>query len=118
MEPVYVVRGSHAFIDVWDLYLEDDFKTKHQRDNLHDKYVIAILPVDTKEVEVGHLPKEISRVCCLFIYHGGSIISIVKSQGCKMLFINYSASIIYALPKINSSAQGLLQLEQKKYVML
>ena len=41
-----VVRGYHAYKDVWDPFLEDDFKTKHQRRNPHDKYAVAVLPVD------------------------------------------------------------------------
>ncbi len=34
----------------------DDFSTKHQRNSPHDKYAIAVLPVDVKVAKiVGHL---------------------------------------------------------------
>ena len=76
-----VVRGHHAYKDVWDPFLEDDFKTKHQRCNPHDKYAIADLPVDTKyETVVGHLPKEISEEFCLFIHNGGSITGVEEEE--------------------------------------
>ena len=41
-----VVRDYHAYKDVWDPFLEDEFTTRHQRHNPHDKYMIAVLPVD------------------------------------------------------------------------
>ncbi len=33
---------------VWDLYLGNGFTTKHQKNNPHYKYAIAVLPLDTK----------------------------------------------------------------------
>ena len=67
-------------------YLEDDFTTKHQARNPHDKYAVAVLPVDTKtKAVVGHLPREISKECCLFIHHGGSITGTVKGRRRKTL---------------------------------
>ena len=70
-----VVRGYHIYKDVWDPYLEDEFTTKHQRFNHHDQYAIAVVLVDMKDkMVVGHLPREISKECCLFILHRGSII--------------------------------------------
>ena len=59
--------------------LEDDFKTKHQRRNPH-KYAVAVLQMDTKEeMVVGHLRKELSKECCLFIHQGGFITGVVKA---------------------------------------
>ena len=41
---------------------------------------VAVLPMDTKdEMVVGHLRKEISKECCLFIHHGGFITGVVKA---------------------------------------
>ena len=76
-----VVRGYHVYKDVWDPYPEEDFVTKHQRRNPHDKYAVAVMPVDAKsETIVGHLPREISKECCLFMYHGGTIMGVVKGR--------------------------------------
>ena len=53
---VCVVRGYHVYKDVWDPYLGDGFTTKHERNNPHDKYAVAVLPVDAKSKRtVGHL---------------------------------------------------------------
>ncbi len=69
-----IVRGYHVYKAIWDLYLGDDFTTKHQKNNPHDKYAIAVLLVDAKVAEiVGHLPMEISKECCLFVLHRGTI---------------------------------------------
>ena len=42
-ELLCVVRGYHAYKDVWDSVLEDQFKTKHQKQNSHDKYTMAVV---------------------------------------------------------------------------
>lgn len=76
-----VVRGYHAYMNVWDPYLGDTFTTKHERGNPHDKYAVAVLPVDSKTKPiVGHLPREISKECCLFILHGGLITEEVNGK--------------------------------------
>ena len=35
---------------------------------------------ETKGKVTGHLHKEISKICCLFIHHGGTIVGIVKDK--------------------------------------
>ena len=47
-----VVRGYHVYSDMWNLYLEDEFMTKHQRCNPHDKYAIAILRTNVYEDKI------------------------------------------------------------------
>ena len=35
---------------------------------MHDKHAVAVLPVDAKSKKiVGHLPREITKECCLFV---------------------------------------------------
>ena len=83
-----VIRGYHVYKDVWDPYPGDSFTTKHEQNNQHDKYTVAVLPVDAKSKgPVGHLPKEISKECCLFIPYGGTftISGDVKDRICKTL---------------------------------
>ena len=56
-----VVRGYHVYQSVWEPYLGDEFATKHEKTNPHDKYAMAVLSVDAKVAKtVGHLPREIS----------------------------------------------------------
>ena len=71
---------------MWDPHLGEGFTTKHEQNNPHDKYAVAVLPVDAKSKRtVGHLPREISKECCLFILHGGTIPGVVKDRRRKTL---------------------------------
>lgn len=64
-----VAHGYHIYKGVWQPYLWDEFTTKHQKNNPHDKYAIAVVPVDAKSKSiVGHLPKEIDIQGVLPIY--------------------------------------------------
>ena len=68
------VRGYHVYKDVWDPFVDDTFITKHERDNTHDKYAVAVIAYDMKtRTVVGHLTKDISKISCLFILRGGTI---------------------------------------------
>ena len=49
-----IVRRYHAYKDVWDPVLEHQFRTKHQKHNSHDKYAMAVVPVDASASRVGH----------------------------------------------------------------
>ena len=86
--------------------------TKHQRRNPHDKYAIAVLPVDTKnEMVVGHLPREISKECCLFIHYGGSITTIVKGRRRKTMETCSGMEIPYELAFRHSKKKVLDKLK-------
>ena len=80
---MYVVRGYHAYKDIWDPVLEDQFGTKHHKHNSHDNstYAVAVVLLYTKvEMVVEHLPREIAKECGLFTYHGSSITGIVEGK--------------------------------------
>ena len=54
------VRGYHAYMNIWNPKLGDnDVEVKHEVNNEHDKFVIAIF--HSKRI-VGHAPKNFSRV--------------------------------------------------------
>ena len=42
------VRGYHVYESLWEPFLGDEFLAKHEKSNPHDKYAIAVLPVDDK----------------------------------------------------------------------
>ena len=68
------VRGYHVYKEIWDPFIDDTFGTKHERGNSHDRYAMAVIPDDMKRKRVvGHLPREISKICCLFVLRGGII---------------------------------------------
>ena len=63
------VRGYYVYKDVWDPFVDDTFITKHERGNSHNKYAIAVIADDMKRKRVvGHLPREISKVFCFFLF--------------------------------------------------
>ena len=69
-----VIRGYHVYKRHWDPQEEDEFTVKHEPNNEHDRYAMAVLVVSNgSERVVGHLPREISRICCHFTLHGGII---------------------------------------------
>ena len=53
---VCVICGYHVYKDVWDSYLGDCFTTKYERNNPHNKYAVAVLPVCYKYA-VAVLPR-------------------------------------------------------------
>ena len=77
-----VVCCYHVYKELWEPLLNDELTTKHQRNNLHDKYAVAVLKADAEIV--GHLPRELSKVCCLFFLHGGTITGVVKGRRRKI----------------------------------
>ena len=75
------VRGYHVYQFSWEPSVGDHFTTAHERNNYHDKYTVAVFPVDCKESDIaGHLPREISKVCCLFLLRGGVISGVVAGR--------------------------------------
>ena len=61
--------------EIWDSFIDDTFTTKHERGNAHDRYAMAVIPDDMKRKRmVGHLPREISKICYLFVLRGGAIV--------------------------------------------
>ena len=87
---VCVVRGYHIYKDMGDPYLDDGFTTKHERNNSHDKYTMAVLPVDAKSKRtVGHLPREIFKECCLVLF-GANSCKIIRNARHHSPFYTYT----------------------------
>ena len=64
------VRGFHVYGTFWSPHVGDLLATARETINLYDRHAIAVL---SGPVIVGHLPKEISKVCHHFIKRGGVI---------------------------------------------
>ena len=65
-----VVRGHHIYKSVWTPYNGEVLTVEPETGNEHDQYAVAILNNDNV---VGHVPREMSRICYYFIRSGGSI---------------------------------------------
>ena len=60
------VGGFHHYRKYWTPEPEQDLHWCHEKGNVFDRYAIKICEIG-KDVAVGHLPKEISRVTKFFI---------------------------------------------------
>ena len=67
------VRGYHVYQGVWEPRRGDLFVSLHESENRHDRYAMAVYHSDVPGIVVGHLPKEISKMCYYFIRHDGKI---------------------------------------------
>ena len=63
------VRGHHIYKEVWSLRVGEELPVHCESDNDHDPFALAVLKDDTI---IGHVPWEISRVCCFFLQKSGS----------------------------------------------
>ena len=64
------VRGYHVYQDVWDAAIGEILTCEREPSNSQVRYAVAV----KKEGSiVGHLPKNVSRVCSLFLRRGGTI---------------------------------------------
>ncbi len=65
-----MVRGYHAYKDVWQASSGDILQCGREVSNRHDPYAVA---VKKSGVIVGHVPRRISTICSLFLRRGGLI---------------------------------------------
>jgi hypothetical protein len=67
------VRGYHVYKDVWFPELAETFHCQQDTNNKHDRYAVSVFVSADALETVGHLPREISKVCFYFLQHDGSI---------------------------------------------
>ncbi len=108
------VRGFHAYKEVWDPSVGDRLRCDRELGNSKDRYSVTVL--DGENI-VGHLPKQISRLCSLFLRQDGLIECVVTSrrryssdlpQGgleipCKLMFTAGSSRIVRKMKKLINS---------------
>ncbi len=76
MEIVSCIRGYHVFKSVWTHpIIGENLICKRESWNAHDRYAVGTYKRDENNLEtlVGHIPKNISLLCSLFLRRGGSI---------------------------------------------
>ena len=64
------VRGHHVYKDVWNPVLQEELPTQQEQGNPEDRYAISVMKAG---IIVGHVPKEISKICWKFIDREGTI---------------------------------------------
>ena len=58
------IRGYHVFKSIWNPTTREELNCERERTNTEDLYAVAVIRRNTV---VGHVPKEISDACALFI---------------------------------------------------
>ena len=56
--------------NVWSPTINEELECRREPSNATDRYAVSVMNGGTI---VGHLPKNISRVCSLFLRRGGSL---------------------------------------------
>lgn len=68
------VRGFHVYKDVWSPILLEVLQTRQEPGNLEDEHAVAIIKESSSvEIIVGHVPRDISRICWYFLQNDGEI---------------------------------------------
>ena len=92
------IRGFHVYQSIWTPVLNEQLRPFQEHGNEEDMFAVA-----AGDVKVGHVPREIARICWYFLEHDGEIVCTVTgtrrrsplAQGgleipCKLKFIDMS----------------------------
>ncbi len=63
------VRGHHVYKDIWSPNFGEELTCRREEGNVKDSYAVAVFKISSI---VGHLPRNISAACSLFLNRGGS----------------------------------------------
>ena len=63
------VRGHHVYKASRSPYIGEELSVQCEVNNIHDDFAVAVLKNSNT---VGHVPREISRVCWYFLHKSGS----------------------------------------------
>ncbi len=64
------IRGYHIYLKSWKPKLSEILEVKIEKNNLYDKYALAVLSGD---LVIGHIPREISQLVWWFLESGGTL---------------------------------------------
>ena len=71
------VRGHHVYKAAWSPYIGEELPVQREVNNIHDDFAVAVLKNGNT---VGHVPREISRVCWYFLHKSGSEMTVASSM--------------------------------------
>ena len=71
------IRGYHIYKDTWTPTIGEELNCEVEPNNKFDKYAVC---VKNDSHIVGHMPREISRICTFFLKRGGRIIARITGQ--------------------------------------
>ena len=131
MEFNSVIRSHHIYKEIWNPFLGEELQCKMEHGNVHDIYAVA---VTRNDIVVGHLPRNISTPCHLFLRKGGTISCVINGarrysadlvQGglevpCRLIFqgsprdVDKMKKMLQDAPKGQLKQPEIEQEEQKK----
>ena len=92
------IRGFHVYKSIWTPILNEQLRPFQEHGNAEDLFAVAVCT--SGDLKVGHVPREIARICWYFLEHDGEIVCTVTgtrrrsplAQGgleipCKLKFI-------------------------------
>lgn len=75
------IRGFHVYQSIWIPVLNEQLKTCQEHGNAEDLFAVAVWKEDTTgDLKVGHVPREIARICWYFLEHDGEIVCTVTGN--------------------------------------
>ena len=76
------VRGFHVYQDIWRPVLNEQLKTIQDHGNIEDQFSVAVYKEVNPgpRVTIGHLSREISRLCWYFLEHDGEILCTITND--------------------------------------
>ena len=78
MEFDSAIRGHHIYKEIWpNPNIGEQLHCKMEHGSIHDMYAVAVTR-DREDIIVGHLPRNISTPCHLFLRKGGNISCVVN----------------------------------------
>ena len=71
-----VIRGHHVYKEIFMPTIGKILQSRREPDNSYDNFVVAIIEDD---IVVGHVPRNISVLCNLFLKKGGTISCVITA---------------------------------------
>ena len=79
-EKASCIQGFHVYQDNFTPILGERLVCKNELGNPRDWYAVAVCKAGDEIHVVGHLPRNISTMCSIFIWHGGIIYCTVSGS--------------------------------------
>lgn len=114
-----MIRGYHIYQEIWEPINGEELGCEREVSNPKDPLAVAVIkPIAGENTIIGHVPRNISSLCSLFIRRGGGIKCFVDGsrrysadlpQGgmeipCKLIFSTKSADDCEKLKKLVSAS--------------
>ena len=75
------MHGHHIYKDIWSSSISKELQCQWEVGNIHDIYAVSVVKtIDRRNTFVGHLPRQTSTICHLFLRKGGIITCTISGR--------------------------------------